>query len=141
MDNTETTEKTKSCDFRMTRQRRVILAELDSPGQHPTADEVYSRVRKVLPNISLGTVYRNLEILSQTGMVKKLHIGSEQRRYEKNQKRHYHAHCVMCGRVSDIPSDPFGDIDKTARENSRFDITGHELVFEGLCPKCNDDNQ
>jgi len=125
----------------MTRQRRVILAEINSPGQHPTADAVYQRVRKLLPNISLGTVYRNLEILSQTGMVRKLHIGSEQRRYEKTQDHHYHAHCVKCGMISDIPSDPFGDIDKTARENSGFDISGHELVFEGLCPKCNNSHK
>ena len=136
MDNLKTTQQPAS--LRMTRQRRLILKELLAPGNHPTADAVYRGVRMRMPNISLGTVYRNLEILSQAGMVRKLHIGPGQKRYERTQHSHYHARCVKCGYISDLPAEPFGDLEQTATENSGFDITGHELAFEGLCGKCGD---
>ena len=125
-------------ELRMTRQRRFILEELDAPGRHPTADAVYQQVRLRIPNISLGTVYRNLEVLSQAGMIRKLHIGSGQKRYDRTLHKHYHVRCVQCGRISDLPAGPFGDLDATAGENTSFDIMGHELEFEGLCGQCKD---
>ncbi len=121
--------------LRMTRQRRIILEEFQTPGQHSTADEVYARVRKKLPNISLGTVYRNLDILSQTGMIKKLGLSGRQKQYDGGLHRHYHVRCVRCGRISDVSADPFGDLDAAAA-TSDFTILGHQLEFEGLCPKC-----
>jgi len=122
----------------MTRQRRLILEELDAPGRHPTADAVYQRVRLRIPNISLGTVYRNLEILSQAGLIRKLYIGSGQKRYDRVLHKHYHVRCVQCGRISDLPAGPFGDLEAAAGEISSFDILGHELEFEGLCGQCKD---
>jgi Fur family ferric uptake transcriptional regulator len=124
--------------LRMTRQRRVILEELDTPGQHPTADEIYRRVRLRMPNISLGTVYRNLEVLSQSGLVRKLQIGPGQKRYDRASDKHYHVRCVKCGRISDLEPGPFGDLEAAASGNSGFDIVGHELEFEGLCEQCRD---
>ena len=128
----------KASELRMTRQRRVILEELETSGQHPTADAIYHNVRQRMPNISLGTVYRNLEILSQAGLIKKLRVGPGQRRYDRVLKQHYHVRCVQCGRISDVPAEPFGDLEEAARGNSGFDIVGHELEFEGLCEKCRD---
>ena len=136
MDKLQT--KVKPAELRMTRQRRLILEELDAPGRHPTADAVYQRVRMQIPNISLGTVYRNLEILSQAGLIRKLHIGSGQKRYDRTLDKHYHVRCVRCGRISDVSAEPFGDLEEVARGNSGFDITGHELEFEGLCAQCKD---
>jgi len=136
MDKPQTREN--AAPLRMTRQRRVILEELSAPGRHPTADAVYQHVRRKIPNISLGTVYRNLEILSQAGMVKKLHIGSGQKRYERALRKHYHVRCTCCGCISDVPSEPFGDLEQTARDSSGFEITGLELEFEGLCRECRD---
>ena len=130
--------KAKPAELRMTRQRRLILEELDTPGRHPTADTVYQRVRLRIPNISLGTVYRNLEILSQTGLIRKLHIGSGQKRFDGALHKHYHVRCVQCGRISDLPAGPFGDLEAAAGGNSGFDILGHELEFEGLCGQCKD---
>jgi len=136
MDKLQTTEK--GSPLRMTRQRRLILQELSKPGSHPTADAVYQSVRRKIPNISLGTVYRNLEILTQTGMVKKLHIGPGQKRYERSLKKHYHARCTKCGCVNDIPAEPFGDLKQIAAANSGFEISSAELEFEGLCKQCRD---
>ncbi|MDP7288895.1 MAG: transcriptional repressor [Phycisphaerae bacterium] len=138
MDRMQTREE--SVELRMTRQRRLILEELSTPGSHLTADAIYQNVRLRISNISLGTVYRNLEVLSQAGMVKKLHIGSGQKIYERALRNHYHARCSNCGCISDIPSEPFGDLEQTAKTSSGFDITGHELEFEGLCEKCKDSN-
>ena len=121
---------------RMTRQRRLILGEFQTPGKHFTADEVYARVRKKLPNISLGTVYRNLDLLSQAGLIKRLHLGGRQKQYDGGMHKHYHVRCVRCGRISDVSADPFGDLDAAAASTSDFAILGHQLEFEGLCAKC-----
>ena len=122
----------------MTRQRRLILEELDAPGRHLTADAVYQRVRLRIPNISLGTVYRNLEILSRAGLIRKLHIGGGQKRFDGALHKHYHVRCVQCGRINDVPAGPFGNLEAAAGGNSSFDILGHELEFEGLCGQCKD---
>jgi Fur family ferric uptake transcriptional regulator len=66
----------------MTRQRKVILEELRNVDTHPSADEIYEMVRKRLPHISLGTVYRNLEILSETGAIQKLELGCAQKKFD-----------------------------------------------------------
>jgi len=120
----------------MTRQRQMILEEFRTPGQHLTADLVYEHVRRRIPNISLGTVYRNLEILSKAGLIKKLCLGSGQKQYDGGLHRHYHVRCVRCGRVSDVPVKLFGDLESAARQSSDFEILGHQLEFEGLCADC-----
>ena len=90
--------------MRMTRQRNVILEELRKVDTHPSADEVYDMVRRRLPRISLGTVYRNLEILSQNGRIQKLEIGGTQKRFDGNPANHYHLRCIHCDRLADAPA-------------------------------------
>ena len=99
----------QSQPLRMTRQRRVILDEFRTAGLHHTADEVYWAVRRTLPNISLGTVYRNLEVLTQAGLIRTLHLGGGQRLYDGGMHPHYHVRCRECGRISDVPADVFGE--------------------------------
>ena len=84
----------------MTRQRRVILQELQKVTTHPTADQVYDMVRKKLPRISLATVYRNLDLLAQDGLISKLD-GGAQLRFDGNPADHYHIRCTRCQRVDD----------------------------------------
>ena len=119
----------------MTRQRRAILEQFRAPGRHLGADAVYERVRRRLPNISLGTVYRNLDILCRAGLIRKLHLGGGQKLYDGTTHRHYHVRCVRCGMISDIPAEPFGDLEAAAALKG-FVILSHELEFEGLCQKC-----
>ena len=122
--------------FRMTRQRRVILEELAKVSTHPTADEVHRMVRRRLPRVSLGTVYRNLEILSGRGMILKLDGVGSQRRYDGDTKDHLHVRCLGCGRVDDLPVGPCADIEKKVRAGTDYEIVGYSLNFIGYCPRC-----
>lgn len=122
--------------FRMTHRRQVILEELRKVKTHPTADEVYEMVRRRLPRISLGTVYRNLEILSDTGMIQKLEIGGTQKRFDAEPQNHYHVRCVRCGRVEDTHVDLLTDLDDAIRKEIDYEIIGHRLEFQGVCPQC-----
>ena len=122
--------------LRLTRQRRLILEEFQTPGRHHTADDVHLRVRKKLPSISLGTVYRNLDILSRAGLVRKIDQCGRQSLYDGGLHQHYHVRCVQCGKVCDVCADRFPALDALAGRTSDFEILGHELEFEGLCPGC-----
>ena len=122
--------------YRMTNQRQVILEEIQKVNTHPTADEVYEIVRRRLPRISLGTVYRNLEILSACGLIQKIGPLSSQMRFDGITKKHYHLRCIYCGSVEDAPIDPMENLENAIYEKSDYSIIGHKLEFIGICPKC-----
>ena len=122
----------------MTRQRRVILEELRKVKTHPSADEIYEIVRKRLPRISLGTVYRNLEILSESGDIQKLEPGCSLKRFDGNPSEHCHIRCVRCDRIADASMVPDLEIDLQRVNSTDFEIVGHRLEFLGVCPICSD---
>ena len=122
--------------YRMNHQRQVILEEVQKVNTHPTADEVYEMVRKRLPRISLGTVYRNLEILSTSGLIQKIGPPSSQMRFDGITKNHYHIRCINCGRVEDAPIETVDKLENAIREISDYSIIGHKLEFIGICPRC-----
>jgi len=128
----------KHPNFRMTRQRKVILEELRKVDTHPSADEVYEMVRKRLPRISLGTVYRNLEILSDSGDIQKLEPGCSLKRFDGNPAEHCHIRCIRCDRIADVPMASDLEIDLERVDSTDFEIVGHRLEFLGLCPRCSD---
>ena len=121
---------------RMTNQRKTILETVRNMHTHATADEIYQSVREKLPKISLGTVYRNLDLLVSQGRLKRLDFSGAQRRYDGNLHFHYHMKCVACGKVVDAPMDPITDMEMDLREKTDFEIFGYELEFFGLCPIC-----
>ena len=122
--------------YRMTHQRQVMLEEVQKVNTHPTADEVYEMVRKRLPRISLGTVYRNLEILSTSGLILKIGPPSNQMRFDGKTDNHYHIRCVSCGRVEDAPVESFDKLEEAMQKKSNYSILGHRLEFLGICPVC-----
>jgi Fur family ferric uptake transcriptional regulator len=128
----------KQSNLRMTRQRKVILEELCKVNTHPSADELYEMVRKRLPRISLGTVYRNLEILSESGDIQKLEPGCSLKRFDGNPAEHCHVRCVSCNRIVDAPMAPDLDIDLEQLNSTDFKIIGHKLEYLGMCPQCSD---
>ncbi len=121
---------------RMTIQRKLILEVLQSTTSHPTADWIYEEVRKKLPRVSLGTVYRNLNVLKENGEVLELNYGSGQSRYDGNPKNHYHFTCQICGAVYDVPFDVQNELNERAKEASGFVIYKHRLEFYGMCNEC-----
>jgi Fe2+ or Zn2+ uptake regulation protein len=121
---------------RMTKQKRVIFEELKKLKTHPTAEELYYLVKKVIPNVSLGTVYRNLELLSQSGNIMKLESSSSHSRFDPNAEEHYHIKCMRCNKVTDAPEFELDDINIRVEQESGYKIIGRRLDFMGICPEC-----
>ena len=126
---------------RLTQQRRVILEVLRSGNIHPTADTIYEMVRKQLPRISLGTVYRNLEILTALGEIQTLEMCGSQKRYDGIARKHYHIRCINCGCIEDAPIAPMSALEDKLYGSTVFTIMGHRLEFVGLCPECSNDDE
>ena len=120
---------------RMTKQRTVILEVLRSVHSHPTADEIYGMVREKLPRISLGTVYRNLELLTNAGEILRLDRAGIQKHFDGNLMPHQHVRCKQCGRIGDVipPTSVPGLDDARAKD---FTIHGVEVEFIGMCRDC-----
>jgi len=127
--------------YRMTQQRRVIFEEVKS-GCHPTADQIYERVRKRLPQISMGTVYRNLDTLASLGYIRKMEPDHTQMRFDGNTREHYHTTCMNCDRVDDMHIEPMDEtlenLEKVLGKLTKYGIFGHRLEFIGLCPECSE---
>lgn len=126
--------------YRMTPQRKIILEELKKLNYHPGADEIYEAVRKRLPRVSLGTVYRNLDILSELGEIQRLELSGTINRFDWDTKKHYHIRCMECGRVENAPVAPLNQIEDELYGATVFTIIGHRLEFLGLCPACSKKN-
>jgi Fur family ferric uptake transcriptional regulator len=124
-----------SKSLRVTPQRRVILEELRKVDTHPTADELYEMVRKRLPKVSLGTIYRNLDLLSSEGIIQKLQVGNSQMRFDGNPESHMHITCLQCGRVADIFHGP--DTSRICQKvETDFTVMGCTVFLYGMCPEC-----
>lgn len=121
---------------RHSRQRDIILEEVRRDKTHPSAQEVFDRVRPRLPKISLGTVYRNLEQLAAHGLIRKLELPGEQRRFDGDVSEHYHVRCLVCGRVDDIFGPPLTNLPQSFPALQDYVILGHRLEFIGVCPHC-----
>ena len=120
---------------RNTKQRTVILNKLREVTSHPTADEIFSMTRETLPRISLGTVYRNLELLTRQGEIKCLENGASQMRFDGVPFPHHHVRCTVCGKINNLNvSLQLPDIHDIKAEG--FSLTGVQVVFEGICDKC-----
>ena len=123
-------------NMRLTTQRQIILEELGKVISHPTANEVYDMVRKRLPRIGLGTVYRNLELLAENRVILKLEVGGTQKRFDATIESHYHIRCSVCGRVDDVDMEVQEEINETAAKSCDYKILGHHIEFSGTCQEC-----
>ena len=118
------------------RQRESIKQYLMGTKSHPTADAVYQHVRTEYPNISLGTVYRNLNFLVERGEIIRLTCGDGSEHYDADTSQHYHFICRECGHVSDLMAEPFNHINTLASVGFDGTIEGHTILFRGVCPMC-----
>ena len=122
--------------MRLTTQRQILVEELRKVAMHPTADELYDMVRQRLPRFGLATVYRNLELLSECGIIKKLKAGGKQIRFDGNTNPHYHIRCNICGRVDDMLIPRLEDLESQTAACCSYTILGHHIEFSGICPDC-----
>jgi len=122
--------------FLMTRSRRAILEEVARASSHPTADQVFRAVRRRLPSVSLGTVYRNLGALANRGHLRELTEVKGQRRFDATCAEHCHVVCTRCGRVDDVRGRPSGALLGWVRGACDYEIQGYRLALVGLCPAC-----
>jgi Fur family ferric uptake transcriptional regulator len=127
-----------SLNMRITAQRQIIFEELEKVTSHPTANDVYDMVRKRLPHIGLGTIYRNLELMAESGIIRKLDLGGSQKRFDAKTIPHYHILCAACGRIEDVHISPPPLLNTLAAETSGYQITGHSIEFTGYCRDCLD---
>ncbi len=120
-------------------QRDKILEILKATDSHPTAEWLFEQIRQEMPQISRGTVYRNLNILIQSGEVQEVITPDENRHFEARLDTHYHFICRRCDAIYDINDVlPEGILDQvTAKIGHR--IEGHSLEFYGLCRNCSEE--
>jgi Fur family peroxide stress response transcriptional regulator len=120
---------------RTTKQRKAIFSTLQGNSTHPTAEEVYRQVKRRLPHVSLATVYRNLKLLVQEGLIREIVVPDGPTRYDYQTEAHYHFCCDRCGRVSDVevPVQTHLNCELTRQG---YLVRSHEMVFYGLCRTC-----
>jgi len=121
---------------RMTSQREIILEELRKVKSHPTADELYGIVKTRLPRISIATVYRNLELMADSGMIQKLEFAGKQKRFDGDTKKHHHIRCIECGKLDDISVSPVEGVDDCILDSGGYSVLDYRLDFFGICPEC-----
>ena len=121
---------------KFSRQRQAIIDYLCSTKEHPTADTVYHYVREQYPNVSLGTVYRNLNLLAEEGEILRLSCGDGSDRFDGNPLPHYHFLCNSCKRVLDLEIQGLEHINTLASVGFDGCIEGHTVLFYGKCPNC-----
>ena len=122
---------------RHTLQRSLILEAVKELHCHATADDIYYLIVTKHPNISRGTVYRNLNLLSDIGEIRKVEIPSGADRFDHECHPHYHARCIECNRVFNVDMEFISDLQKNIKDTQGFEFTGHDLIFKGICLECN----
>ena len=124
-------------DKRNTVQRALVLKTVKALQSHASADEIYNTIVKEYPDISRGTVYRNLNLLCEMGEIQKREIPGGADRFDHICGNHYHAKCNRCGRIFDVDMDYIAEMEKAIKNTHGFVFTGHDIVFKGICPECN----
>lgn len=122
--------------MKYSRQRQVIKDFLMTRKDHPTADTVYQNVRQEYPNISLGTVYRNLSLLADLGEIKRLRVGDGVDRFDADISEHHHFVCSKCGGVTDLQTVDTDVSSNISVKDFDGEILGHVTYFYGICGKC-----
>jgi Fur family peroxide stress response transcriptional regulator len=129
-------EKLKNTGVRMTPQRHAILDFLLDSMSHPTADEIYRALSVRFPSMSVATVYNNLKLFVEAGLVKELTYGDHSSRFDADMSDHYHAVCDVCGKMVDFEYPALREVELEAANKTGFQIRGHRLEVHGTCPEC-----
>jgi Fur family peroxide stress response transcriptional regulator len=121
---------------RKSKQKDSILRVVKGTNSHPTAEWIFEQVRREIPNISLGTVYRDLKLLKQEGEISELDLAGTPSRFDGIVPNHYHFRCEQCGHIFDMDEPVNEEIDKRIIQKTGFPVSHHVLEFRGLCKDC-----
>ncbi|MGL4484498.1 MAG: Fur family transcriptional regulator [Anaerovoracaceae bacterium] len=122
--------------MKYSKQREIIKNAVMANPIHPTADEVYALLKPKNPALSLGTVYRNLNLLSEIGEIKKINIPNASDRFDGKISEHYHAICSKCSEVYDLDFDLKDKLSKEMAKSAKIKITNYKFIAEGICENC-----
>ena len=126
----------KNTTVRMTPQRHAILEYLHNSMSHPTADEIYKALEGKFPNMSVATVYNNLRVFKEVGIVKELTYGDSSSRFDCVTTDHYHVICTECGKIVDFHYPGLDEVETLAEHVTGFEIESHRMEVYGTCPEC-----
>lgn len=122
--------------MKYSKQRELIKAVVMLDRLHLTADDIYSRLKPANPSLSLGTVYRNLSALTESGVINKISMPGGSDRYDGDISEHYHVVCVGCGDIRDVEYSLLDDLDAKIETLTGVKIVSHQLLVNGLCRSC-----
>lgn len=127
--------------MKYSRQRELVREIVINNPVHLSADKIYSMLHSDNPNISLATIYRNLNQLAKEGIIAKITIPSGSDRFDGELEEHYHMICNSCGEIFDSPLEILDSIDQKVREATGFLVESHQLILYGVCEKCCEDKK
>lgn len=126
----------KESGVRITPQRYAVLEYLLTSMSHPTADEIYRALEDKFPNMSVATVYNNLRVLKNIGIVKELTYGDDSSRFDSNLTEHYHILCEKCGTIVDFDYPTLDEVEAFAEKMTGFKVSHHRMELYGECEEC-----
>ena len=121
---------------RITPQRQAVLQYLIEHHTHPTADEIYKALASQFSNMSVATVYNNLKVFKETGLIKELTYGDAASRFDFDNSNHYHIICSECGKISDFHYPRLDEVENIAEHITSYAVTHHRMEIYGICPEC-----
>lgn len=131
------TKKLRNHGMKITPQRLMIFKVLENNTTHPSAENVYKRVKRIYPSVSFTTIYKTLETLRKLGEVKEFVIDDDRKHYDPNTDLHHHVVCSSCKRILDVFEDfsPYVKLPDTVKKD--YTISGFQIFFHGICKECN----
>ncbi|MEK3980436.1 peroxide-responsive transcriptional repressor PerR [Psychrobacillus sp. FSL K6-2836] len=126
----------KSTGVRITPQRHAILEFIIQSMSHPTADDIYKALESKFPSMSVATVYNNLRVFREAGLVKELTYGDSSSRFDFVTNDHYHMICDACGKIVDFHYPGLDEVEHLASHLTGFDVSYHRMEIYGVCPTC-----
>src|SRR5690625_410979 len=126
----------KESGVRITPQRHAVLDYLLHSQSHPTADEIYRALESKFPNMSVATVYNNLRVLREIGLIRELTYGDDSSRFDCNMTKHYHIICKQCDKIVDFHYPTLDEVESLAEQVTGFEVSDHRLELYGTCEAC-----
>ncbi|MCC6324463.1 MAG: transcriptional repressor [Candidatus Brocadia sp.] len=131
------TKKLRSQGMKITPQRLMIFKVLENNTSHPSAENVYKRVKRIYPSVSFTTIYKTLETLRELGEVREFVIDGDRKHYDPNTNLHHHVICSSCKRILDVFEDFSPSVKLPDAVKKDYAVSGFQIFFHGICKECN----